>query len=250
EAPDLSALHNLETIDINDNNLTVFPAVNNTSLKVVIAYDNDFTELPDFSNMLHSVPGSQMVLHNNRLTFEDLLPLTDLEFDVLYISEQKQPDPDRTVTASLHQAFTLVLPYDDEVTSSVYEWYKDGALLTTTNTNRLMLENVSEGDAGVYRARITNANIPDLILESGAVTLITKVMDDLVISPDNDGVLDNYTIPFQGMVKIYNRAGALVNQFAAPALWDGTDSSGNPLPMGVYIMVCPGYKEIAITVIR
>ncbi|HEY3403959.1 MAG TPA: two-component regulator propeller domain-containing protein, partial [Ohtaekwangia sp.] len=47
EAPDLSALHNLETIDINDNNLTVFPAVNNTSLKVVIAYDNDFTELPD-----------------------------------------------------------------------------------------------------------------------------------------------------------------------------------------------------------
>lgn len=343
EVHDLSALHDLEVLNINDNNLSVFPAVNSANLRAVIAYNNDFTDLPDLSNTLLGTQvsqlGSHLAIHSNRLTFEDLLVFVNREFTALQMNPQKQPNPDSNVTVPLHDTYTIELPFDDDVTSSVYTWYKDGQFLTTTSTNKLLIEDAGYDDTGVYHTMITNPNIPDLTIKSGAVTVnvidcdqivlnefsvtishatciaggrisilrdgepattfnefrleevntgssstsLTAEIADIpagiyklfvkmsscelewpetlevrldsncdhpVISPNNDGMSDNYEIPFQGRVKIYNRAGVLINHFAAPASWSGTDSSGNPVPMGLYIIVCDGQKEIAITVIR
>lgn len=343
EVPDLSALHDLEVLNINDNNLEVFPAVNSANLRAVIASNNDFTNLPDFSNTLLGTQvsqlGSHLAIQDNRLTFEDLLPFVNREFTSLQMSPQKKPNPDSNVFVPLHDTYTIELPFDHEVTSSVYTWYKDGQLLAITTTNKLLIADVGYDDSGMYHTLITNPNIPDLTIESGAVTVtvidcdnvpleefsvtispttciaggrifmhkdgepatafdelrledintgvgstsptaeITDIpagtyklfvkknncelewpetlevgldlnCDHPVISPNNDGMYDYYEIPFQGQIKIYNRAGVLVNQFAGPASWNGIDSSGYPVPMGLYIIVSDGQKEIAITIIR
>jgi internalin A len=71
-----------------------------------------------------------------------------------------------------------------------------------------------------------------------------------VISPNNDGQSEDYYIPFQGTAKIYNRQGQIVNEFIVPSSWNGTDRSGNFVPMGLYVIVCDGQKEITITVVR
>jgi Leucine-rich repeat (LRR) protein len=71
-----------------------------------------------------------------------------------------------------------------------------------------------------------------------------------VISPNNDGQSEDFYIPFQGTIKIYNKDGQIVKEFSAPSAWDGTDNSGNPVPMGLYIITSDGQKEIAITVVR
>jgi Leucine-rich repeat (LRR) protein len=74
--------------------------------------------------------------------------------------------------------------------------------------------------------------------------------NDPVFSPNNDGVADDYYIPFHGIAKIYDRNGALINELSIPSAWDGTDHSGVPVPMGTYVITCGGQKEIFITIIR
>lgn len=74
--------------------------------------------------------------------------------------------------------------------------------------------------------------------------------DNPVISPNNDGQSEDYYVPFAGTVKIYNRQGIMINEFPGPSAWNGTDGSGNLVPMGLYIIACDGQKEIVITVVR
>jgi hypothetical protein len=74
--------------------------------------------------------------------------------------------------------------------------------------------------------------------------------DNPVISPNKDGQSEDYYVPFAGTVKIYNRQGLVINEFPGPSAWNGTDRSGNLVPMGLYIIACEGQKEIVITVVR
>ena len=71
-----------------------------------------------------------------------------------------------------------------------------------------------------------------------------------VISPNNDGVAEDYYIPYTGTAKIYDRSGELKIQLTIPSAWNATDSSGHPLPMGTYIIVCEGQKDIMVTIVR
>lgn len=70
-----------------------------------------------------------------------------------------------------------------------------------------------------------------------------------VFSPNTDGLDDDYYIPFEGEAIVYDRNGIEKKRFTAPAYWDGTDSSGNYLPMGNYFIVI-GKEMINITIIR
>ncbi len=74
--------------------------------------------------------------------------------------------------------------------------------------------------------------------------------DDMVLTPNGDGMNDEVFLDNTGMVKIYDRFGGLVQKIATPAYWDGNDLSGNNLPMGTYVVVdAHGNTEI-ITIIR
>lgn len=71
-----------------------------------------------------------------------------------------------------------------------------------------------------------------------------------VISPNKDGVAEDFYIPYPGTARIYDRAGVLMTQLPTPSSWNATDNAGQLLPMGTYIIVCEGQKEIMITVVR
>lgn len=47
----------------------------------------------------------------------------------------------------------------------------------------------------------------------------------------------SYNIKDFGIGKIYNQEGRLVNELNIPSSWDGTDNSGNLLPMGLYYLI-------------
>jgi hypothetical protein len=121
----------------------------------------------------------------------------------------------------------------------------------------------------IISGSITTSHLPEIVeLIEGEYTLtIVKngcplkwpetlvILKDLncnypVISPNRDGVSEDYYIPFPGTAKIYNRTGMLVRELAIPSAWDGTDNSGTPLPMGTYIIICRDQKDIMVTIVR
>ncbi|MBT1699213.1 hypothetical protein KK083_20115 [Fulvivirgaceae bacterium PWU4] len=71
-----------------------------------------------------------------------------------------------------------------------------------------------------------------------------------VISPNKDGVAEDFYIPYPGTAKIYDRSGVLMTQLPTPSSWNATNDAGQLLPMGTYIIICEGQKEIMITVVR
>ena len=70
-----------------------------------------------------------------------------------------------------------------------------------------------------------------------------------LLSPNSDGQEDTYYLPDVGTVKIFNRNGVKIKELTAPAFWDGTDNTGQLVPMGLYVIVTEG-RKIEVTVVR
>lgn len=80
------------------------------------------------------------------------------------------------------------------------------------------------------------------------ITIEENCLNDFpVFSPTLE---EHYFIPHDGTIKIFDRTGKLLQELFTPGYWDGTDSQGNILPMGSYVMVTEDGKAISITIIR
>jgi hypothetical protein len=109
------------------------------------------------------------------------------------------------------------------------------------------IDNLREGD---YILTIEDAD--------GCITTAERIIsirkdclnDYPVFSPNTDGIDDDYFIPYEGTAIVYDRNGIERARFTAPAYWDGSDNSGNPLPMGTYIIVVDKKEVINITIIK
>jgi internalin A len=142
-----------------------------------------------------------------------------------------------------------------------------GKILINGNGNRSLeglafeLEQVNTGNIITSASPVIH-NVPDGIYQLNVINngcsqqwplklLINKPnCDNPIFSPNNDGVADDYFIPYHGNAKIYDRNGVLINELSIPSVWNGTDSVGQPVPMGTYVITCNGQKEIFITIIR
>ncbi len=86
---------------------------------------------------------------------------------------------------------------------------------------------------------------------SSAITIRKDCLNDYpVFSPNTDGRDDDYYIPYEGEVVVYDRNGQERNRFMAPDYWDGKDKNGNLLPMGTYVIVVGKKQVINITIIN
>ncbi|TRX57733.1 T9SS type A sorting domain-containing protein [Fulvivirga sp. M361] len=141
--PPLTGFSQLRIVELNDNKLTKIPALaNNTALSIV-----------DVSN--------------NRLTFEDLYPLKDLDIRRLKLFPQKAFNDGGLMEASLGDPVTLDLAISDPLPGNVYEWYKDGVYVTSTNEGRLVIPSLSANNEGLYRCRIIHPEFPGNSILSG-----------------------------------------------------------------------------------
>jgi hypothetical protein len=346
QIPDLSIYPGLLSLQCENNNLHELPDLSMLhEFFYLDARNNDLSSLPDVTQTKLVDQSSQLYVQGNHLTFEDLIPLATLPRVGVSYSPQSLPNEQSSFTPSVGQSFVLDIGVDKGVVGNTYTWYKDGVVVRTTQADTLFFESIASSDSGYYHCVITNPSLPQLILqwrsatisveggvdkcenisfnyddfkvqitsascvsggkilirENGAPAISIKeyTLEDTftgqknistypeivelaegeyklyltkgectfqwpelleigkdqnchhpVISPNNDGLSEDYYIPFQGQVKIYNRDGTVINQFPVPASWNGTDRDGNVVPMGLYIIACEGQKEISITVVR
>ena len=105
---------------------------------------------------------------------------------------------------------------------------------------------------GIYYLNVTDAvGCKTTWIEDIEISQDEEDCKARVITPNADGRYDSFSIPFEDnrLVKIYNRGGQLVKEFTTPAEWDATDKNGNPVAMGVYVLIS-GSESVQVTVVR
>lgn len=138
--------------------------------------------------------------------------------------------------------------YINEINASRGELVYDYVLVNTINGNRV--NNLLEVPEGIFKVEIAEAS-GCVVTYPEEITILQNCLNDYpVFTPDNDGIEDEYFIPHTGIVKIFNRYGVMLNEINTPAYWDGTDASGNQMPMGNYVMLTEDGRIVNITIVR
>ena len=172
-----------EELTLNNNQLEgAFPAVpmpRNLDISV-----NQFTKLAALPGGI-SATGT-LVCHSNQLTFDDLLPnrqyLNCADCQDRYAP---QGDVSLNIDRSLkaNEASTIQLPFDEQVTSSQYVWYRRNEVVSQTSANALSIQAFSTNQAGDYECRVTNASLPGLVLRVIGITLSFQEKELQTLTP-------------------------------------------------------------------
>jgi hypothetical protein len=121
-------------------------------------------------------------------------------------------------------------------------------LINTITGNRV--GNLQEVPEGIYQLEIADSR-DCKVNYSEEITILQNCLNDYpVFTPDQDGIEDEYFIPHNGTVKIFDRNGVMLKELKTPAYWDGTDDSGNQVPMGNYVMLTEEGRVVNITIVR
>jgi hypothetical protein len=112
------------------------------------------------------------------------------------------------------------------------------------------VENLSSVPEGIYTYLVTNANGCELSYKSRIVVEKDCLEDKPVFTPNEDGRDDKYFLNIEGRIDVFNRNGQLIRQLTGPCYFDGNDSYGKPLPMGVYMIVPGKGKSFVITIVK
>lgn len=112
------------------------------------------------------------------------------------------------------------------------------------------VENLASVPEGIYTYVVTNANGCVLTYKNRIVVEKDCLEDKPVFTPNEDGRDDRYFLNLEGRIDIFNRNGQLIRQLTGPCYFDGNDSYGRPLPMGVYMVVPEKGKSFVITIVK
>lgn len=96
-----------------------------------------------------------------------------------------------------------------------------------------------------YNLHITDENncVLDTIL---AKPTVPECTEDLIFSPNNDGLYDEYFIEEEGQAQIFNRYGLLIKTLQTPTYWDGTNNQNQLVPDGYYVIIINDQKQLRI----
>ncbi|MCU0429128.1 MAG: gliding motility-associated C-terminal domain-containing protein [Cytophagaceae bacterium] len=207
--------------------------------------------LPDFSNYTGL---THIIVTSNKLSFEDLLPITQVPSGLYRLFPQKALTNDTTLTVKALEDFELTIPIDQSVPGVEYRFYKDDVLLPHDGSATLRLDKPTSKNAGVYKATLhyNHALFGDSSLTTGNYVL--KFVDEQegkdLFTPNEDGNADEFYIEGSGEAVIYNKQGQVIRRLSLPAYWDGKDQKGNAMPPGVYTLEVPEQKVRKISLLR
>ena len=161
-------LSNLQYLFLYNNQFSgdLTPIGNLSKLFRLDVSNNQFTSLPQLP-----LPLQAAQIQNNLLTFDDIVPNIS---HIQYYSPQGKVGSTETIHVTNGNTFTIDLGIDALLTTNIYNWYKNGKIYRTTTVNKLVINNVTSSDAGVYTCAITNSLVPDLTLTSNPQTLIVE----------------------------------------------------------------------------
>lgn len=136
---------------------------NNTTLEELYAEDNLLTTLPNLSNKASL---RKLSVINNKLTFEDLLPITQLTgFSNFDYAPQDSIGERVEKTVRYLESINFSVEADAGISGNHYAWYKNNILVSSETSSDFDISKVKPSDAGEYRAEITNPALPSLTLQ-------------------------------------------------------------------------------------
>jgi gliding motility-associated-like protein len=93
---------------------------------------------------------------NNKLTFDDIIP------NGAYFSAGPQDSilTESTLEGIVGFSLTIELKIDGAITDNTYKWFKNSVFYKDVSQNKLIFNNLSLNDSGIYTCEITNPNAP------------------------------------------------------------------------------------------
>ncbi len=167
---ELGDLTDLTDLRLNGNQLSSsipFEMGNLTNLTILFLQSNDFTDIPDFSSISTL---NYYEIDNNHIEFQ---PIEDYlaggSAATFTYNPQKLVDTEENQTANTGEEVTFTT--DVSGSANLYQWYKDGSILSGKTDPNLTLSNITNDDAGVYTCQITSEIVTDLTLTTYSKTL-------------------------------------------------------------------------------
>ena len=217
-------------------------------------YNNQLTDLPDLSSLSTL---SDLQIHNNQFSFEDIEP--NIGITTFVYSPQDSVGMTRDTTLELGDS--LIISVSVGGTANKYQWMKDGVDIPEADNNSYTVSPVDSSDAGSYLCRITNTIATKLELYSRPITVTvegvvgvtertTQIQKTYALyqnypNPFNPTTMIRYDLPKASLVvlKIYNLFGqeirTLVDEFQSEGektlLWDGFNTKGQKVSSGIYV---------------
>lgn len=128
---------------------------------------------------------------------------------------------------------SINLPQDISWNQLSFEWLADTtgevelaikSLNTSKEQNDFALDDIQFSGITTFEKEIT-------------LTPCNNSKEIDVFSPDGDGNYDTFPILEEGLAKIYNVDGFLIQELQAPTTWNGLTNQGAPAPVGYYIII-------------
>ncbi|HTF82225.1 MAG TPA: gliding motility-associated C-terminal domain-containing protein [Cytophagales bacterium] len=174
KAPDLRKATRLRSLSLGDNQvLDSLPDLSGMKDLEYIDFDqNSIAYLPDLN---HNPKLQQVRMFENRLTFEDFLPvLQHPGFSKFEFTPQDTVGTRQRYSLYEGESFTYTLNIDKNVTTNIYRIYKDHLLIDSNHTGILSIPHVNLSDAGSYRFEVVNPLLKTLKLKSYPILLVVS----------------------------------------------------------------------------
>lgn len=186
--PVMNGLTNLIEIKAQNNNLTSFPSLENLTVikevflsgnklsalpKVAVGNqiftidirDNKFSSLPDFTVFPEL---KRAFLDNNSLTFQDVMPLTNIVgYDTIFpLKKQQILIVGKDYKVRKNDLVTLSTGVDTSVPDVTYSWTYNGNVVQESKEDQLKAKTDTTTDAGYYFAELTHPAFTELTLQT------------------------------------------------------------------------------------
>ena len=168
---DLEKLDSLQVFDVQDNTTlggSIPSSLSNLSkLDTLYLNHNSFT---DISSSFDANSLKALLLNDNALDFTDLSYLSNTPLSFSYSPQEKLDELDTQFVAI---GEFLALTVSDAAAGNVYQWYKDGVLLSGATSRNYDVNGFTLSDVGTYKAEVENpARFPNLTLERNNIVVI------------------------------------------------------------------------------
>jgi internalin A len=175
----ITSIPNVTQVHFKNNKLTSFPVITGMTQLTELQLDgNNMPSLPDMSPFVNL---TNFNIQNNRLTFEDLLPLASLPgFSGFVMAPQKNVGITDTLILKEKATFNYSAGVDLLVNSNKYTWFKNGIQVNTGTVPFYNVSPLNFSDAGVYTFQIKNLTpqFTAIMLQSNPIVLkIISCMD-------------------------------------------------------------------------
>lgn len=175
-----------------------------TSIGVTL---NDLTGLPAGLANASQVPNLDVLsCDSNRLTFDDLIPLSQGNIGQFTYTKQQPVPPVLRATLYAGDSLILTTPAENN-TSTEYQWFRQTPTggpqpvqQAPTASPQYVVPQVSVADSGTYFCQITNPQLDDLILNSQ-----DKRVRVQVLTPGRPRALGQVTVTYAPSVSLADR---------------------------------------------